>query len=84
MPLRAGGDCLSSGDATEAVAIHRVVAPAEAIVLAQRTVPNADILRATLCREPNALVYRITALRHDGKVVRLTVDAPSGRLKTVH
>lgn len=76
--------CLSSGDATEIVSSHKVVAPGEAIVLARRTVPNADILRASLCDEEQRLVYRITVLRHDGRVVRVTVDGPSGKLKTVH
>ena len=77
------GACLSSGDVTEAVATHRVVAPGEAIVLARRTVPNADVLRASLCGEPDRLVYQITVLRRDGRFVRVTVDAPSGKLKTV-
>ena len=76
--------CLSSGDASEAVSAKRVVAPGQALVLARRAVPNADILRASLCRDPDDLVYRITALRHDGRLVRVTVDAPSGRVKTVH
>lgn len=75
--------CLSSGDATEAVASRKVVAPRDAIVLARRTVPDADVLRAALCREPDQLVYRITVLRRDGRLVRVTVDAPSGKLKTV-
>lgn len=76
--------CLSSGAASEAVSAKRVVAPDQALVLARSAVPNADILRATLCHEPDTLVYRITALRHDGRLVRVTVDAPSGRVKAVH
>ncbi len=75
--------CLSSGDATEAVTTHKVVPPGRAIVLARRAVPNADVLRAALCRDPEALVYRITVLRPDGRLVRVTVDAPSGKVKTV-
>lgn len=81
-PERAG--CLSTGEATEAVASRRAVAAADAIGLARRTVPNADVLRAALCSEPDALVYRITVLRTDGKLVRVTVDAPSGKVKSVH
>lgn len=76
--------CLSSGDMSEAVAARQVVAPGAAIVLAREAVPNADVLRAALCHDPDALVYRIMVLRHDGRLVRVTVDAPSGKVKTVH
>lgn len=76
--------CLSSADAADAVTAHRVVAPGQALGLAKRAVPDSDVLRAALCRDTDALVYRITVLRHDGRVVRVTVDAPSGKVKTVH
>ena len=76
-------DCLSSGEMSDAVATRRVVAPADAIALARRAVPKADILRASLCREPDALVYRITVLQRDGRLVRVTVDAPSGKVKVI-
>lgn len=87
LPAAAQGDaqgCLSSGDTSEAVAARQVVAPGAAIVLAREAVPNADVLRAALCRDPDVLVYRIVVLRQDGRVVRVTVDAPSGKVKTVH
>jgi uncharacterized membrane protein YkoI len=80
----AAGPCLSPGDASEEVATRRVVAPGQALVLARRAVPNADVLRAALCREPETLVYRITVLRPDGRLVRVTVDAPSGKVMSVH
>ncbi len=82
LPARAA-DCLSSGDMSDAVASRKVVAPGEAIALVRRAVPKADILRASLCREPDTLVYRITALRRDGRLIRVTVDAPSGKVKTI-
>lgn len=76
--------CLSSGDATEAVTMHKVVSPGEALVGARRAVPDAEVLRASLCRSADALVYRITVLRRDGRIVRVTVDAPSGKVRNVH
>lgn len=79
-----GEMCLSSGDATEAVAARKAVAPAQAILLAHRAVPDAEVLRAALCNEPDTLVYRIMVLRNDGRLVRVTVDAPSGKVKSVH
>ena len=38
------------------------------------------LIRARLCRRHDGLVYVLTVLAHDGKVVRLTVDALKGTL----
>jgi uncharacterized membrane protein YkoI len=80
----AEADCLSSGDAQEAVTTQGIVAPARAIGLALGAVPKGDVLRAALCRDPDSLVYRLVVLRRDGRLVRVTVDAPSGTVKAVH
>ena len=79
----AGEHCLSSGDALEVVSAHQVVTPGAAIVVARQAVPNSDVLRAALCRDPGSLVYMIMALRKDGRLVRVVVDAPSGKVKAV-
>lgn len=84
LPRPSESGCLSSGDATEAVAMHKVVPPAVALGHARGAVPDADVLRASLCRGQDALVYRITVLRRDGRLVRVTVDAPSGKVRAVH
>lgn len=76
--------CLSTGDALDVVTAHQVVTPGAAIVVARQAVPNADVLRASLCRDPASLVYLIMTLRKDGRLVRVVVDAPSGKVKTVH
>ena len=78
------GLCLSAGASLEAVTSHQVVAPGQAIVLARRAAPNADVLRAALCEESEGLAYRIVLLRKDGRLVRVTIDAPSGKIKSVH
>lgn len=75
--------CLSSGETAEAVTARQVVAPGRAIVVARRSVPGASVLRAALCRSGDGLVYRITMLRDDGKIMRVTIDAPGGRVKGV-
>jgi len=36
------------------------------------------LVRARLCRRPEGLVYVLTVLAHDGKVVRVVVDAAKG------
>jgi uncharacterized membrane protein YkoI len=61
-----------------------VVTPGRAIVLARGAAPGAEVRRAALCREGNQLVYLIMALRKDGRVVRVTVDALSAKVKSVH
>ena len=78
------GLCLSPGETHEAVASRQVVPPAQAIVTARKAAPNADLLRAALCRESEGLAYRIVLLRKDGRLVRVTLDAPSGRVKFIH
>jgi uncharacterized membrane protein YkoI len=76
--------CLSAGETQEVVAGNRVVAPASAVASARRAVPGGDVLRAALCRRAEHLIYRITVLRKDGRLVQVTIDAPSGRVDAVH
>jgi uncharacterized membrane protein YkoI len=76
--------CLSPGDTVEIVTAHEVVPPSEALIHVRSAVPDSEILRASLCREPDSLVYRIVLLTRDGRVVRVTLDAPSGKVKTIH
>ena len=76
--------CLSPGDTVEIVTAHEVVPPSEALVHVRSAVPDSEILRASLCRDPDSLVYRIVLLTRDGRVVRVTLDAPSGKVKTIH
>ena len=51
---------------------------------ARRQVPNADVVRANLCRSSDTLVYVIMALQKDGRVVQVMIDGSSGRVKSVH
>jgi uncharacterized membrane protein YkoI len=76
--------CLSAGDAVEIITAHEVVPPSEALLHVRRAVPDSEILRASLCRETDKLVYRILVLTKEGRVVRVTVDAPSGKVTIVH
>jgi uncharacterized membrane protein YkoI len=76
-------NCLAPREMQEIVSANGVVAPASAVMTAKRQVPNADVVRANLCRSDNALVYVIMALRSDGRVVQVMIDAPSGRIRSV-
>lgn len=76
--------CLNPGDTLDVVTSHKVVEPGEALRLARRAVPNAEVLRAALCRAPDALVFLIVLLRRDGRIVRVTVDALSGKITSTN
>jgi uncharacterized membrane protein YkoI len=75
--------CVPQQEMQEVVASRQVIAPAKAVVAARQQVPNAELVRASLCHRDNALVYVIVALRSDGRVVQVIVDGPSGRVKSV-
>lgn len=77
-------NCLPPREMQEAVASKSVVAPASAVVTARRQVPNADVVKASLCRSSDSLVYVIMALQKDGRIVQVMIDGSSGRVKSVH
>ena len=76
-------DCLPPREMQEAVASQGIVTPASAVMTARRQVPNADVVRANLCRSSDTLVYVIMALQKNGRVVQVTIDGSSGRVKSV-
>ena len=76
-------NCLPPREMQDVVQSNGVVAPASAIIMARRQVPNADVVRANLCRTGNGLVYVIMALSKDGKIIQVMIDAPSGQVRSV-
>jgi uncharacterized membrane protein YkoI len=76
-------NCLRPREMQEAVASRGVIAPASAVMTARRQVPNADVVRASLCRSSDALVYVIMALQKNGRIVQVMIDGSSGRVKSV-
>lgn len=77
-------NCLPPREMQEAVASKSIVAPAAAVMTAKRRVPDADVVRASLCRNSDTLVYVIMALQKDGRIVQVMIDGSSGRVKSVH
>lgn len=71
--------CLTQDEIREEVAQRRVVSQVAALRVA-RTQIGGEAVRARLCRNETGLVYVITALKRDGKVIRVIVDAPSGKV----
>jgi uncharacterized membrane protein YkoI len=82
-PSAALQNCVPSRDMPDVVASSGVVPPAAAVMTARRQVPNADVVRANLCRNSGGFVYVIMALRRDGRVVQVMIDGPSGRVQSV-
>lgn len=76
-------ECVPARDMSEAAATLKLVSPATAVTAVRRQVPNAEVVRATLCRTGEGPVYVIVALRRDGRMLRVEVDGPSGRVKSV-
>ena len=75
--------CMSPREMRDAVAAHRLIAPALAVGAARRAVPGADLLRVTLCGEGGAFIYVISVLRKDGRVVHVVIDGPTGKVATM-
>lgn len=76
--------CLSTGALYAETSAHTVLEPEAAIAAARGALPGADVLRAALCRGQEGLVYEVTLLGADGRLLRVTVDGVSGKIKTAH
>jgi uncharacterized membrane protein YkoI len=70
------GRCLSPDERRAKIASHTVIPLAKAIRAIK--VRRAEVIRASLCERGGRLVYLLTVLPRDGKVVRATVDAATG------
>jgi uncharacterized membrane protein YkoI len=77
-PARAAehGHCLSPDERRAKIASHAVIPLAKAIKATK--VRRAEVVRANLCERGGRLVYLLTVLPRDGKVVRASVDAATG------
>jgi uncharacterized membrane protein YkoI len=76
----AEANCLSAWEIQDAIAQGRAIEPRAAISAARRALPGADVMRGGLCRDSGALVYQVLMLRKDGRLVHVTIDAPSGKV----
>src|SRR6516162_6755678 len=72
--------CLSQDQRRAAVASHRAIPLARAVRDVRRRAAGAEVVGARLCYRGDDLVYVLTVLARDGKVVRASVNAASGVL----
>jgi uncharacterized membrane protein YkoI len=70
--------CLLPAEAREAIAVHRLSEPFQ-VMRSAATLMRAEAVGERLCRWNEQYVYVITLLRRDGRVIRLFVDAASGK-----
>jgi uncharacterized membrane protein YkoI len=71
--------CLNKEQQRAAIASGKAVRLAVAVRAVKR---RGEVVRARLCEGGKGLVYMLTVLSRDGKVVRVTVDATSGSVLT--
>jgi uncharacterized membrane protein YkoI len=71
--------CLTAAEIRDAVQDKHVVSQVTALRAARGAVAG-DAVRAHLCRKDGGLVYAITVLKKDGKVSRVFVDGPTGKV----
>ena len=71
--------CLTRAEQRAAITDGQAVPLAEARrMLRQRM--GGELVRARLCHDAGRLIYLLTVLTRDGKVMRVTVDATNGTL----
>jgi uncharacterized membrane protein YkoI len=73
------GYCLNRVEVRAAVVSAKAVKLTVAVRAAKARL-GGEVLRVKLCEGANGLVYLLTVLRRDGKVVHVTVDAATGQL----
>jgi len=72
--------CLSQEQRRAAVASHRAIPLARAVHDVHSRAAGAEVVGARLCLRDGQLVYLLTVLTRDGKVIRASVNAASGAL----
>jgi uncharacterized membrane protein YkoI len=70
--------CLRQDQRRAAVASHRAIPLARAVRDVRRRIAGAEVVGARLCYRGSDLVYVLTVLARDGKVIRASVNAASG------
>jgi hypothetical protein len=78
-PAAEAGRCLSRQQQRAMAAAHSVT-PLSKVMRTVKKRYGGEVLRVRLCQKDEKLVYLLTVLARDGKVVRTSVDAASGRI----
>jgi uncharacterized membrane protein YkoI len=76
--------CLTQEQRRAAVASHRAIPLARAVRDVRRRIAGGEVVSARLCHRGSELVYVLTVLARDGKVIRASVNAASGVMMDAH
>jgi uncharacterized membrane protein YkoI len=76
--------CLNQDQRRAAVASHRAIPLARAVRDVRRRIAGAEVVGARLCYRDSDLVYVLTVLARNGKVIRASVNAASGVMTDGH
>lgn len=71
------GHCLSRQEQRARIAAHAAIPLGKAV---RAVKGHGDLLRARLCLRRGKLLYLLTILGRHGKVLRVTIDAKTGRM----
>lgn len=70
--------CLTKTEQHEAIAAHQAIPLADAVKTLRERGRRGEVVRASLCRRDDRLVYELTLLARNGKVTRAVIDAGNG------
>jgi hypothetical protein len=71
-------ECFSVAQTRQKIAQHQLAEPFP-LMRAESSANQADALSTRLCRIGELFLYEINLLRRDGRVIRIFVDAASGK-----
>ncbi|HKH81322.1 MAG TPA: hypothetical protein VKA03_06900 [Methylovirgula sp.] len=72
-------ECYSAAQTRERIAVHKLAEPFRLMASAANRF-QAEAIGAKLCRWKEQLVYEITLLRHDGRVIHVFTNAATGQM----
>lgn len=74
-------NCLSKTEQRAAVAANKAIPLTQAVKSVRDRGNRAEVVRARLCRRDETLLYVLTLLSPNGKVIRVIVDAANGETR---
>jgi uncharacterized membrane protein YkoI len=74
--------CFSQGEMRELEAQKTIIPSVAAVRAARSAAGSGKVVRAALCRRGGDYYYKLSVLRRDGRVLRVTVEGRSGKVET--
>jgi hypothetical protein len=72
------GSCLTPTERREAIASRQAMPLSAAVKVLREHGRHGEVVRASLCRRDDRLVYELTVLARSGKVTRAVISAGDG------